>query len=303
MKRVRYVLIMLWALYSAPSYSDQMSIGIELHEYPELILVPGYPVYYAPQLRANYFFYDGEYWVYLDDNWYESPWYNGPWWLVDPEEVPVFLLRIPVRYYLQPPTYFFIWLSDEPPHWGEHWGHDWERHRRGWDRWDRDARHEPAPLPDYQRQYSGDRYPRHLEQQRELQQQNYGYQPRTPVVQRHYQERSMQSAPVQLERQRHVRGPAQQDVQHATPRQQDNPVLRAQATQKNGTREQETTTVSPQREHPVVQERRQQPLPEAGRREQEMQRPQDREFRQQGDDGARESNRGQGRDRERGRDR
>jgi hypothetical protein len=32
--------------------------------HPQLILVPGYPCYYAPQVNSNYFFYDGLYWVY-----------------------------------------------------------------------------------------------------------------------------------------------------------------------------------------------------------------------------------------------
>ena len=62
-----------------------VSIGINLPLYPELVRVPGYPVYYAPRLDSNYFFYDGMYWVYQEDNWYASSWYNGPWGLVDPE--------------------------------------------------------------------------------------------------------------------------------------------------------------------------------------------------------------------------
>ena len=56
-----------------------VSIGINMPVYPTLVLVPGYPVYYAPQLNSNYFFYDGMYWVYQGDNWYASSWYNGPW--------------------------------------------------------------------------------------------------------------------------------------------------------------------------------------------------------------------------------
>ena len=47
--------------------------------------MPGYPVYYAPRINSNYFFYDGMYWVYQRDNWYASSWYNGPWGLVAPE--------------------------------------------------------------------------------------------------------------------------------------------------------------------------------------------------------------------------
>jgi len=75
-------------LFSMAPAAAQMSIGINLSWYPELEPVPGYPVYYAPRLSPNYFFYDGMYWVYQSDNWYSSSWYNGPWWQVAPEEVP-----------------------------------------------------------------------------------------------------------------------------------------------------------------------------------------------------------------------
>ena len=103
--------------------------------------------------RANYFFYDGLYWVYQGDDWYASGWYNGPWRRVLPEYVPLYVLRVPVRYYRQPPRYFRVLARDAPPRWGEHWGRDWERRRPGWDRWDRDAAPAPAPLPTYQRRY------------------------------------------------------------------------------------------------------------------------------------------------------
>jgi len=167
----------------------QVSIGINLPAYPRLVRVPNYPVYYAPQLEANFFFYDGMYWVYQDDDWYASSWYNGPWVLVSRVDVPVFILRVPVRYYRQPPVYFQGWRHDAPPRWGDHWGRDWEQRRDNWDRWDRRAAPAPAPLPAYQRQYSGARYPQQVEQQYELQQQKYRYQPRDPVVRQHYQER------------------------------------------------------------------------------------------------------------------
>lgn len=164
-----------------------VSIGINLPAYPRLVRVPNYPVYYAPQLEANFFFYDGMYWVYQDDNWYASTWYNGPWGLVGRAEVPSFILRVPVRYYRRPPAYFHGWQTDAPPRWNDHWGREWEQQRGDWDRRDHRAAPAPAPLPSYQRQYSGDRYPRQMEQQRELQQQKYRYQPRDPVVQQHYQ--------------------------------------------------------------------------------------------------------------------
>ena len=202
---MRNALIALWImlLCSITSVAAQVSvgiglpgvsIGINLPVYPELVPVPGYPVYYAPQVSSNYFFYDGMYWVYQRDNWYASSWYNGPWMLVAPEAIPLFVLRVPVRYYRRPPAYFRGWRSDAPPHWGEHWGNSWEQRRSGWDMWDRRAVPPPAPLPVYQRQYSGNRYPR-VEQQQALQTQNYRYQPQDDVVRQHYQAQPVQSAP------------------------------------------------------------------------------------------------------------
>jgi hypothetical protein len=201
---MRYFLIVLWMmLCSITSATAQVSIGIGLPGvsiginvpvYPQLVRVPAYPVYYAPRVSSNYFFYDGMYWVYQQDNWYASSWYNGPWGLVAPEVVPVYILRVPVRYYRQPPAYFYGWRSDAPPRWGDHWGNQWEQERSGWDRWNSSSAPAPAPLPVYQRQYSGDRYPQ-LEQQRTLHGQEYRYQPRDAVVRQYYQDQAVQIAP------------------------------------------------------------------------------------------------------------
>jgi hypothetical protein len=201
---MRYALVLLWTLFwSATSAMAQVSIGIglpgvsigiNLPLYPELVRVPGYPVYYAPRVNSNYFYYDGMYWVYQRDNWYASAWYNGPWGLVAPEYVPLYVLRIPVRYYRDPPVYFRSWRRDAPPRWGEHWGPQWEQRRSGWDRWNRRSAPAPAPLPQYQRRYSGDRYPQ-VEQQPTLHSRNFRYQPRDTVVRQHYQERALQRAP------------------------------------------------------------------------------------------------------------
>ena len=164
-----------------------VSIGINLPAYPRLVRVPGYPVYYDPRVNFNFFFYDGLYWVFHADNWYASSWYNGPWDMVDPYDVPLYVLRVPVRYYRQPPPYFRGWRADAPPRWSEHWGRDWEQRRGGWDKWNRRAAPRPAPLPTYQRNYYGDRYPREPERQQEIRTERYRYQPREPVTQQHYQ--------------------------------------------------------------------------------------------------------------------
>lgn len=156
-----------------------LSIGINIPAYPQLAPIPGYPVYYAPGLRANLFFYDGLYWVLAGDDWYYSSWYDGPWYLAQPELVPDFILRVPILYYRSPPPYFLHWNRAAPPHWGEHWGHGWEQRRRGWDRWDHSSVPPRAPLPGYQRQYPRGRYPGTAGRQ-SLENHYYHYSPRDP---------------------------------------------------------------------------------------------------------------------------
>lgn len=184
-------LILAFALLLTPVMaahgSVSVSIGLNLGVFPELVPVPGYPVYYDPRIDGNYFFYDGLYWVYDRDGWYSSDWYNGPWRFVAPMYVPVFILRVPVRYYRRPPPYFRGWHDDDSPRWGEHWGRSWEERRHGWDRWDRHAAPRPAPLPLYQREYSGDRYPRAIEQQRSIRNDRYPYRPHEPSSRQQWQ--------------------------------------------------------------------------------------------------------------------
>jgi hypothetical protein len=190
-----------------------VSIGINLPVYPQMTRVPGYPVYYAPGVDSNYFFYDGMYWVYQGDNWYASSWYNGPWALVAPQAVPVYVLRVPVRYYRRPPAYFRGWHRDAPPRWGEHWGGDWEGRHSGWDQWNHKAAPPPAPLPVYQKRYSGNRYPR-PEQQPTLHGQRYGYQPRDATVQQAYQAHGIHGGPPPSQRGNQGQPPARSTQQH-----------------------------------------------------------------------------------------
>ncbi|WP_310452165.1 hypothetical protein [Sulfuritalea sp.] len=271
---MRYAIVVLWMLLcSVTSALAQVSIsiGINLPLFPTLVQVPGYPVYYAPRLNSNFFFYDGMYWVYEGDNWYSSSWYNGPWWFVGPEYVPLFVLRIPVRYYRNPPMYFREWRSDAPPRWGHHWGHEWEQRRSGWDRWERKSVPAPAPLPVYQKKYSGDRYPR-VEQQHELNSRNYRYQPRDAVVRQHYQEQAARPTSSRQETPQQ-RTPRQQDEQRANPPaplQQGSPVApRPQSPQKgeeDGRRSAPTQAPSRQRD-PAVDVQKQ---PQAVQRERQM---------------------------------
>jgi hypothetical protein len=279
---MRYdALILLLGLFFAPTPAAAqvsigiglpgVSIGINLPSFPELVVVPDYPVYYAPRGDVNLFFYDGMYWAYERDNWYASSWYNGPWGLVGPEVVPVFVLRIPVRYYRHPPVAWAGWRSDAPPRWGERWGHDWEQRRSGWDRWDRRARHAPAPLPVYQRQYSGDRYPG-VEQQQVLQREKYRYEPKEPVVREHVQQQRAQSQPAERRQQ-------DKDSQRssAPPPPQPSPpaVLRSPPPQGKG------NAAPPPQVAPAVQNQKQQPQPAPVRNEQEAPKSKDKQDRPQ----------------------
>lgn len=219
---------LLQGCYTAPPYEPSsrvavgysgVNIGIHYSTYPDLVRIPGYPVYYAPRVNSNYFFYDGLYWVFQSDNWYVSSWYNGPWDYVGYYDVPVYLLRVPVRYYRQPPPYFRGWRADAPPRWGDHWGRDWEQRRSGWDRWDHRAAPAPAPLPAYQRNYSGDRYPRAVEQQHTIRSEHYRYQPREPVTQQYFKPRAQQDQQRQQE-QRQLEQQRRQDQQRQLEQQQ-----------------------------------------------------------------------------------
>ena len=193
---MRHLLVFAFSvlLYSSVSAHDDVSVGINIGlnvgAYPSLVRVPGYPVYYGPRVNSNYFFYDGLYWVFQNDNWYQSGWYDGPWQTVRPEYVPMYLLRVPVRYYRHPPKYFHGWRADAPPHWNDHWGHEWEQQRSGWDQWNRHSAPPPAPLPVYQRSYSKDRYPVAPQQQQSIRSEKYHYEPRDADTKRHWQQQA-----------------------------------------------------------------------------------------------------------------
>lgn len=178
MMRKLLTILTLAASASLPAAAAvNVNIGIHIPAYPDLQPVPGYPVYYAPGLRANYFFYDGYYWVYLPDGWYVSPWYDGPWRRVGMDRVPLYVLRVPVRYYGYRPVSFRRWGMDAPPRWDVVWGPSWARRHHDWNHWDRRVVPPPAPLPSYQQRYPRSSYPNDA-QRRELHQQHYNYAPR-----------------------------------------------------------------------------------------------------------------------------
>src|SRR5258706_6693192 len=118
MRKALIGLLMALTAASAAEAAVNVSIGINIPAYPRLMAVPGYAVYYAPGVDANYFFYDGLYWVFDGDQWLASSWYNGPWRVVGPEFVPLYLWQGPGGYYPPPPPEFPPWRPHAPPRWG-----------------------------------------------------------------------------------------------------------------------------------------------------------------------------------------
>jgi len=82
---------------------------------PPLVVVPHSPVYYAPSVPYNFFYYGGSYYVFHDDHWFSSRSNHGPWVFV--ERVPPPVVAVPVGYYKVPPGHL---KRHGPPRWVEH---------------------------------------------------------------------------------------------------------------------------------------------------------------------------------------
>jgi hypothetical protein len=222
------VVTMFIILLGTIAAEAQVSIGINLSTFPRLVVVPGYPVYYAPNVRANYFFHDGLYWVFNveDGYWYSSSWYNGPWVYVEPVYVPQALLVVPYRYYQVRPAYWRGWSYDQPPRWGQQWGSGWESSRRGWDNWDRRKKYAAAPVPLYQKKYERDRYPAPT-QQETIHNEQYHYQPKDDHV------RQQQPTIIRQQSEGGARAPGKAERVIASPKDQE----KAQTQEKGQPRE------------------------------------------------------------------
>jgi hypothetical protein len=85
---------------------------------PQLVVVPGTPVYYAPGLSVNYFVYRGRHYTHHNGSWFVAGVYNGPWTFVAVEHVPQPVLAVPVTYYKVPPGH--LKKQGGPPPWAGH---------------------------------------------------------------------------------------------------------------------------------------------------------------------------------------
>ena len=106
-----------------------VDLGIHLGSPPQFQQVPETPVSYAPNVGANLFLYDGQFFAFRSGVWFGGPGYNGPWSEVRPEYVPRPILAVPVRYYHERPREWSHWRHEAPPRWGSTWGRRWEERR------------------------------------------------------------------------------------------------------------------------------------------------------------------------------
>lgn len=77
--------------------------GLVIPAPPGLIVVPGSPVYYSPEVDAGLFFYHGYWYRPYRGVWYIAGGYSGPWRAVGPRLVPRPLLDLPPGYRRMPP--------------------------------------------------------------------------------------------------------------------------------------------------------------------------------------------------------
>src|SRR5262249_29145432 len=64
MKRILLAALLFLSSIFPVAAQEYYDIDVDLPQYPEMLPVPDSPVYYAPSVDSNYFYYDGQYWDY-----------------------------------------------------------------------------------------------------------------------------------------------------------------------------------------------------------------------------------------------
>ena len=99
--------------------------AVVISEPPAVVLIPGTPVYYAPDVGIDLFFYSGRWYRKHNGYWYRATYYNGPWAYMSAQRVPTVLVHLPPDYYNVLPGHQRIPYGQLKKHWKK-W--DKERH-------------------------------------------------------------------------------------------------------------------------------------------------------------------------------
>jgi hypothetical protein len=100
-------LAVIGAFLAAPAFAEMnvnIGIGIPIgpapvvvyQAAPEVVVIPGSPVYYAPGLNVDVFFYGGYWWAPNGGLWFRANTYNGPWTGI--RKPPVYITNMPRDY-------------------------------------------------------------------------------------------------------------------------------------------------------------------------------------------------------------
>ena len=107
---------------------------------PQVVIVPGSAVYYAPGVGFNLFVYGGRYYSFHNGVWFYSRRHSGPWKTLPAERVPRPVRVVPVKYYRVPPGHAKRrdWSPGPPGHRGRGWDGDGPGKKHRHHRKDRD---------------------------------------------------------------------------------------------------------------------------------------------------------------------
>jgi len=95
---------------------------------PAVVVIPGTPVYYAPDVGIDLFFYSGRWYRKHDGHWYIATYYNGPWAYLPAARVPTVFVNLPGGSYNIPPGHQRIPYGQLKKHWKK-----WDKeHRKHW---------------------------------------------------------------------------------------------------------------------------------------------------------------------------
>lgn len=70
---------------------------------PQLVVVPGTPVYFVPSAAFNVFVFGGKYYSFHNGVWFLASGHKGPWKVIALESVPQPVRGVPISYYKIPP--------------------------------------------------------------------------------------------------------------------------------------------------------------------------------------------------------
>jgi len=86
---------------------------------PAVVMIPGTPVYFAPDVEVDIFFYRGYWYRPYRERWYRATHYNGPWRYIAPRAVPSVIVNVPPDYRHIPPSHERIPYGQLKKHWKE----------------------------------------------------------------------------------------------------------------------------------------------------------------------------------------